>query len=122
MQLDYPFHFDGRERTAETGIDDHVRDLIEQLLFTQPGERVNRPEFGSGVMQLVFAAASPEVAATAEFLIRGALQQWLADRLSVADVKVEAVESDEPPVVDDDSSVPLSSVSRSGASSRMRLM
>lgn len=92
MQLDYPYHFDGRERTAETGIDDHVRDLIEQLLFTQPGERVNRPEFGSGVMQLVFAAASPEVAATAEFLIRGALQQWLADRLSVADVKVEAVE------------------------------
>ena len=80
MQLDYPYHFDGRERTAETGIDDHVRDLIEQLLFTQPGERVNRPDFGSGVMQLVFAAASPEVAATAEFLIRGALQQWLADR------------------------------------------
>ena len=75
----------GRPRRA---IDDHVRDLIEQLLFTQPGERVNRPEFGSGVMQLVFAAASPEVAATAEFLIRGALQQWLADRLSVADVKV----------------------------------
>ena len=49
MQLDYPFHFDGRERTAETGTDDHVRDMIEQLLFTQPGERVNRPDFGSGV-------------------------------------------------------------------------
>jgi Bacteriophage baseplate protein W len=93
MQLDYPFHFDGRERTAETDLDNHVRDLIEQLLFTQAGERVNRPDFGPGVMQLVFAAASPEVAATAEFLIRGALQQWLADRLSVADVKVGAVES-----------------------------
>lgn len=94
MQLDYPFHFDGRERTAETDTDDHVRDLIEQLLFTNAGERVNRPEFGSGVMQMVFAAASPEVAATAEFLIRGALQQWLADHLAVAEVRVEAVESE----------------------------
>ncbi|MFC1457163.1 GPW/gp25 family protein [Microvirga arabica] len=93
MQLDYPFHFDGRERTAETGTDDHVRDLIEQVLFTQPGERVNRPDFGSGVMQLVFASASPEVAATAEFLIRGALQQWLSGHLSVVDVTVDAVEA-----------------------------
>ena len=94
MQLDYPFHFDARQRTAGTDQDDHVRDLIEQLLFTQAGERVNRPDFGSGVMQLVFASASPEVAATAEFLIRGALQQWLADRLSVSAVSVEAVDSE----------------------------
>ena len=93
MQLDFPYHFDARERTAETDLDDHVRDLIEQLLFTQAGERVNRPEFGSGVMQMVFAANSPEIAATAEFLIRGALQQWLADRLTVSAVRVEAVES-----------------------------
>lgn len=94
MQLDFPYHFDGRQRTAETGTDEHVRDLIEQLLFTQAGERVNRPDFGSGVLQMVFAAASPEVAATAEFLIRGALQQWLADRLSVSAVSVEAAESE----------------------------
>jgi len=94
MQLAWPYHFDGRERTAATGEDRHVRELIEQLLFTQPGERVNRPDFGSGVMQLVFAAASPEVAATAEFLIRGALQQFLGDRLSVAKVEVEAVEAE----------------------------
>ena len=93
MQLDHPFHFDARERTAETSEDDHVRDLIEQLLFTQAGERVNRPTFGSGVLQLVFASASPEVAATAEFLIRGALQQWLADRLSVTALSVDAVDS-----------------------------
>ena len=93
MLIDYPYHFDGRERTAETDGPDHIRDLIEQLLFTQPGERVNRPEFGSGVMQLVFAAASPEVAATAEFLIRGALQQYLANRIAVARVAVEAVEA-----------------------------
>jgi phage baseplate assembly protein W len=93
MLLDYPYHFDGRERTAEATGADHVRDLIEQVLFTQPGERVNRPEFGSGVMQLVFAAASPEVAATTEFLIRGALQQWLGGRIAIGRVAVEAVDS-----------------------------
>lgn len=93
MLLDFPYHFDGRGRTAATDGADHIRDLIEQLLFTQAGERVNRPDFGSGVMQLVFAAASPEVAATAEFLIRGSLQQWLGDRISVAEVAVTAEEA-----------------------------
>ena len=51
--------------------------MIEQVLFTMPGERVNRPDFGSGVMQLVFAPASDEMATAAEFLVRGNLQQWL---------------------------------------------
>jgi Bacteriophage baseplate protein W len=93
MLVEYPYHFDGRQRTAEAKPEAHVRQLIEQLLFTQPGERVNRPDFGSGVMQLVFAAASPEVAATAEFLIRGCLQQFLADRIAVSNVSVVAVEA-----------------------------
>ena len=93
MLIDYPYHFDGRRRTAEADGRTHVRQLIEQLLFTQPGERVNRPDFGSGVMQLVFAAASPEVAATAEFLLRGALQQFLSDRIAVSAVAVEAVDA-----------------------------
>ena len=93
MLLDYPFRFDGRHRTAETDGASHVRQLSEQLLFTQPGERVNRPDFGSGAMQLVFAAASPEVAATAEFLIRGGLQQFLSDRIAVSAVTVEAIDS-----------------------------
>ncbi|WP_380874663.1 hypothetical protein ACFB49_00480 [Sphingomonas sp. DBB INV C78] len=93
MLIDYPYHFDGRRRTAEADGPAHVRQLIEQLLFTQPGERVNRPNFGSGVMQLVFAAASPEVAATAEFLVRGGLQQFLSDRISVSAVSVEAIDA-----------------------------
>jgi len=48
MDIDFPFRFDARGRTAETGADDHIRDLIEEFLFTNPGERVNRPDFGSG--------------------------------------------------------------------------
>lgn len=89
-QFDYPFHFDGRGRTAETDSSGHIRDLIEQVLLTAPGERVMRPGFGSGVMQLVFAAASPEVAATTQFLVQGALQQWLSDVITVEAVDVEA--------------------------------
>jgi uncharacterized protein len=62
MQLDYSFHFDGRGRTASTDEDEYIRDLIEQVLFTAPGERVNRPDFGSGVLHLLFAPNSYELA------------------------------------------------------------
>ena len=93
MQLDFPYHFDGRDRTAGTDMADHIRDLIEQILFTTPGERVNRPDFGAGILQLVFAPASTEVAATAEFMIRGALQQHLGQVIAVEDVSSRAEDS-----------------------------
>lgn len=92
MNIDYPFHFDSRGRTALTTDEDHIRDLIEQFLFTNPGERVNRPDFGSGLMQLIFAPNSPELASTVEFTIQAGLQQWLGDVIEV--LKVEAA-SDE---------------------------
>ena len=92
-QVDYPFHFDGRGRTAGTSPDDHIRDLIEQVLFTAPGERVNRPTFGSGLMQLVFAPSSGEVATATEYVVQGALQQWLSDLIHVEAVQVESVDA-----------------------------
>ena len=93
MWFDYPFAFDSRGRSALTGYDEHVRDMIEQLLFTSPGERVNRPEFGSGVLQLVFGPASPEIAATLEFTTQAALQRWLGDVIDVEELVVEAEEA-----------------------------
>lgn len=93
MHFDYPYHLDGRGRTAGTGEDEHVRDLIEQLLFTSPGERVNRPDFGSGLLQLVFAPNSDELAAALQFTVQGALQQWLGDRIEVDAVEVVAADS-----------------------------
>jgi uncharacterized protein len=93
MQLDYPFHFDARRRTADTGDDAHIRDLIEQVLFTAPGERVNRPDFGSGLMQLVFAPNSNELAATLQFVVQAALQQRLGDLIQVEAVEVNAEDS-----------------------------
>ena len=90
MNIDFPFHFDARGRTANTTYGDHIRDLIEQVLFTAPGERVNRPTFGSGLLQLVFAPNSPELAAATQFLVQGNLQQWLGDLIEVQAVAVDA--------------------------------
>ena len=89
MQIDYPFHFDGRGRTAQTGDEEHIRDLIEQVLFTSPGERVNRPTFGSGVMQLLFAPNSDALASATQLTVQGALQQWLGELILVESVDVE---------------------------------
>ncbi|CAN92256.1 MULTISPECIES: GPW/gp25 family protein [Sorangium] len=90
MKLDYPYHFDGRGRTGVTGDDDHIRDLIEQVLFTIPGERVNRPNFGSGLLSLVFGPNGDAIAAAAQVSVQGALQQWLGDLIQIDDVRVES--------------------------------
>ncbi len=93
-QVDYPYHFDKRGRTAGPQDDDaHIRDLIEQVLFTTPGERVNRPDFGSGLMQLVFQPNSADLAAATQFLVQSSLQRWLSDRITVEAVEVEAEDS-----------------------------
>ncbi len=93
MQVDYPYHIDGRGRTAQTGSDDHLRDLIEQVLFTTPGERVNRPDFGSGLLSLVFEPNSSTLGTLTQMSVQGALQQWLGDLILVEAVEVEQVES-----------------------------
>ena len=93
MNIDFPFHVDSRKRTASTTADDHIRDLIEQLVLTGPGERVNRPTVGGGLQQLVFAGNSPELAATVQFMIQGNLQQYLGDLIEVNAVDVGAVDS-----------------------------
>ena len=90
MNIDFPFHFDSRGRTADTSDDDHIRDMIEQLLFTSPGERVNRADFGSGLLQMVFAPNSPELAAALQFTVQAALQQWLSDLIQVHQLEVES--------------------------------
>jgi phage baseplate assembly protein W len=88
MNIDYAFHFDGRGHTALTGYNDHIRDMIEQYLFTNPGERVNRPEFGSGLLQMVFAPNSPELAAALQHTIQAGLQRWLGDLIEIQKLDV----------------------------------
>jgi phage baseplate assembly protein W len=86
--LDHPFHFDVKGRTATTGVDDHVKDMIFQVLFTNPGERVNRPDFGCGLLQLVFMPNSDALATSTQFMVQGSLQRWLADVIQVEQVLV----------------------------------
>jgi phage baseplate assembly protein W len=90
MQINHPFQIDGRSRTAQAGQNDHIRQMIEQLLFTSPGERVNRPTFGTGLQQLVFAPNSSELASATEFMIQGALQEHLDQLIQVQGVSVES--------------------------------
>lgn len=89
MNVNFPFRFNQQGRTADAGTDKHIRDMIEQVLFTSPGERVNRPTFGCGLMQLVFQPNSPQLASATQFLVQGALQQWLGDLIQVDEVRVD---------------------------------
>jgi len=93
MNIDFPLHFDGRGRTALTDDDDHIRDMLEELIFTSPGERVNRPDFGSGILQLIFAPNSPELAATLQFTMQAAIQRWLGDVIDMKNLDVQSVDS-----------------------------
>jgi phage baseplate assembly protein W len=88
--LDHPFHISGEGKTAPTGANDHVRDMIYQVLFTNPGERVNRPDFGCGLLQKVFAPNSEVLAATTQFLVQGSLERWLGDVIQTEQVQVSS--------------------------------
>lgn len=85
VNVNFSFQFDGRGRTADPG-QSYVLQLIEQVLFTSPGERVNLPDFGSGLLQLPFAPNSMEMAAATQFSVQAALQKWLSNYIKVQSV------------------------------------
>jgi uncharacterized protein len=93
VNVDFPYRFDGRGRTRDP-LDAYVRQLIEQVLFTSPGERVNLPDFGSGLLQLPFAPNSPEMGAATQFAVQGALQKWLSDYIVVQSVVASAQDAE----------------------------
>ena len=93
MNIKFPFQFDHRGRTAESNDADHIREMIEQVLFTSPGERVNRPEFGCGIMQQIFAPNSDQMAAALQASIQASLNRWLGDLIEVQALEVTNDES-----------------------------
>ena len=93
MDIRFPFQFDSQGQSAVAGRDDHVRQMIEQVLFTNPGERLNRPDFGSGLLQLVFSPNSDHLAATLQATVHGSLQQWLGDVIEVRELNVQNVDN-----------------------------
>jgi phage baseplate assembly protein W len=86
--VDFPYHFSATGRTATTDRDDHIRDLIEQVLFTAPGERVMRPDFGAGLLALVFEPNSVTLAAATQMLVQSSLQLHLSHLIAVQSVEV----------------------------------
>ena len=93
MDIRFPYQFDAQGSTAVAVRDDHIRQMIEQVLFTSPGERVNRPDFGSGLLQLVFAPNSDQLAITVQASVHGSLQHWLGDVIEVHELNVENVDN-----------------------------
>jgi uncharacterized protein len=93
MNIKYPLRFDSRGHTASINDDDHITEMIEQLLFTNPGERVNRPDFGSGLAQLIFGPNSPELATALQFTLQATLQRWLGDLIQLQSLEVTSEES-----------------------------
>lgn len=93
LNIDFPFHFEHRGCTAITNENEHIRDMIEQFLFTNNGERINRPDFGSGLLQLMFAPNSPELAAALQFTVQAGLQQWLGDIIQIKQLVVSSEEA-----------------------------
>lgn len=93
MNIDFPYHFNSIGSTAKTNYEEHIRDMIHQVLFTNPGERVKRPSFGSGLLQLVFAPNSVDLSAATQMLVQSSLQEWLGDLILVETVEVEGIDS-----------------------------
>jgi Bacteriophage baseplate protein W len=89
----YPLRTTTRGRTATADDDAYVRGLVEAVIFTRSGERPNRPDFGSGIEQLVFGPVDDETAHATQALVHGALQRHLGEQLRVEEVAVEAVEA-----------------------------
>ena len=90
IEVGFPFQLDTRGQAADPGYERHVRDMIEQLLFTRPGERVNRPDLGCGLLEMVFSPETAEEASVTEHLARAALQRYLGDVVTVKALVVDA--------------------------------
>lgn len=88
--IHFPYQFDGRGRAQEATLEEYIKQLVETVLFTSPGERVNLVDFGSGLLQLPFAPNSLEMAAATQFTVQAALQKWLTNYVKVVSVVVTA--------------------------------
>lgn len=93
LDIAFPFSPDAYGRSMRVGAEEHIRDLVEQVLFTAPGERVNRPDFGSGLLTLVFAPNGTQLAAAAQMAAHAALVRWLGDLIDIQGIDAESAES-----------------------------
>lgn len=95
MAMRFPYQLSSRGGAATAGSEDdaYVRDLLEQVLLTSPGERVNRPDFGSGLLGMVFASGGDVLESALQANVQATLQRWLQDLVVIQSVNVEVVDS-----------------------------
>lgn len=88
----YPLRLEAQagRLAEESDYDAYIGQLIRQVLLTSPGERINRPEFGAGVRQLVFAPNGEGTATLARSMIYQALTRWLGRLIDLERVEVRA--------------------------------
>ena len=91
--IGFPYEVDADGRSGTVVYPEHVRELIEQVLFTSPGERVNRPTFGCGLNKLVFAPNSDAQATALQLTVPANLMQWLGELIEVQGVDVVNTDS-----------------------------
>jgi hypothetical protein len=90
----YPFAIDAASgQAAQTDYASHVDQMIRQVLLTNPGERVCMPTFGAGLRRLLFSPMNSSLGATTKLIVTQALNQWLANQITVKDVKVQTANS-----------------------------
>lgn len=88
LEVGFPFQLDTRGRVFDPGYEEHVRQMIELVLFTSPGERVNRPDFGCGLLELVFSPETEQETTVTRHLVQTSLQRWLGEVISVREVDI----------------------------------
>jgi phage baseplate assembly protein W len=89
-RIHFPYGTDTRGRTTSCPEAQHVRELIEQVLLTAPGERVMRPTFGGSLMQRVFEPGGPELLASTQYLVQATLSQELGHRITLDALELES--------------------------------
>ena len=90
LHIDFPFSFDDLGRTATTTWRDHKRDMLLQFLLTFPGERVNRPDFGTPLSRMCFEGNSGGLAEVIQFVAKAGLQRWLGEVIEVIELSANA--------------------------------
>lgn len=92
--IQFPFAIDRDLHTwkEEKSFPQHVRQMMLQVLFTAPGERINRPDFGCGLRRMVFAPNSDATANLMQVMIIQALDKWMGDLIMVHQVTVKAID------------------------------
>lgn len=84
----FPFRLDDNGPATSTRMD-HIREQVEQVLFTSAGERVFRPEFGFGARQHVFEPNAAPLWELARGRLYGSLVEALAGEVDPKTLKVD---------------------------------